>query len=145
MLYFLTSGTNSINCWFANPDAGDRPNERQQHHCARSTPQGHGERGGWGGTAKAIKAGSLTWTVKPELMGFVHFCWWEDHLLGIEGLAPEGALGSSPPAGTHPDWLGHPTVHVEVSLIALLGGGGGGARQKVFREPNSTKIVWTIN
>lgn len=59
------------------------------------------------------------------------FHWLEDHLLRIEEPAPEGALGSSPPAGSHSDWLGPPTVHVEESLIASMGG----RNTKGFREP----------
>lgn len=52
MFYFLTSGTNGINCWFAYPDADDYSNERQQsHRCA--TQQGCRGRGGWGRRAKS--------------------------------------------------------------------------------------------
>lgn len=74
----------------------------------------------------------------------MHLCifhWLEDHLLGIEKPAPGGALGSSPPAGSHSDWLGPPTVHVEESLIASMGG----RNTKGFREPIQQMIVWTIN
>lgn len=79
IFYCLTSATNGISCWFACSAADHCTDQCQQHQsnrCTCSTHGGHGGRGGWGkggGAQKAIRTGSLSWKVKPELIGLVHF------------------------------------------------------------------------
>lgn len=94
---------------------------------------------------KIIKAARWRWEGEARTDGFsAGFPRWreEDHLLRTEEPAPEGALRSSPPAGSHPDWLGPPTAHVEERLIASM---GGGRKTKGFREPLQQMMEWTIN